>query len=72
MSSMKRSLSETSPKYGGIPAKMPTPVRQKSPATPRPFASPMGADPEPFYLFKEAPGLSVTVFVTSFHDLFLN
>ena len=56
MTSLKRPALETSPKYGGIPTKMPTLVRQRSPMASKPFLSPASVDPEPYYLMKDAPG----------------
>ncbi|XP_071790554.1 mediator of RNA polymerase II transcription subunit 19-like isoform X2 [Asterias amurensis] len=58
MTSLKRPAHDTSPKYGGIPSKMPTLVRQRSPVAAKSFLSPPSVDPEPYYLVKDSPGWS--------------
>ncbi|XP_041456138.1 LOW QUALITY PROTEIN: mediator of RNA polymerase II transcription subunit 19-like [Lytechinus variegatus] len=55
MSLFKRSPSDSSSNYGGIPPKMPTPIRQRSPMPTKQFLSPPSVDPEPFYLLKDPP-----------------
>lgn len=52
---MKRSRSpgEMLPNLDGIPPKIPIPIRQKSPATPRTYHTQSNQDNEPFYLLKE-------------------
>ncbi|XP_022101969.1 mediator of RNA polymerase II transcription subunit 19-like [Acanthaster planci] len=54
MTSLKRPTHELSPKYGGIPTKMPTLVRQRSPVASKSFMSSASVDPESYYLMKES------------------